>query len=237
MHTLAQLAEQFFGLTLTRQQLAQFEQYEQALLEWNARFNLTAIRQPEEMRLKHFLDSLSCWPAMQGAPIGRVIDVGSGAGFPGLPLKIARPELNLTLVESVQKKADFCRYVADLLELEGVAVLSERVETLGQMPAHREHYDWALARAVAEMPILVEYLLPLVRICGCMLAMKGAGGLLEAQAAGRAIAALGGQLRQLYPIHLPGIDKHRYLVVVEKTSPTPPAYPRRVGMPAKRPIR
>jgi len=224
------------GLRLGAAQVAAMERYERELLDWNSRFNLTAVRDSNGVQVKHFLDSLTCFLALRDTSIERVIDVGSGAGFPGLPLKIAYPAMQLTLVESVGKKADFCRHVTRTLALEGVDVVQERAEMLGQMASHRERYDWALARAVAAMPVLVEFLLPLVRVGGRALAMKGESGPAEAQTAEHAMRVLGGHLRQLVPVHLPGVVEERYLVVVDKVAATPANYPRRVGVPAKRPL-
>ena len=236
METITQQAKALLGLNLTPAQQAAFDLYEQTLLEWNARFNLTAIRDPQEIRTKHFLDSLSCLLAMRGAPAERVIDVGTGAGFPGIPLKILLPSTRLTLVESVGKKADFCQHLVETLRLDGVQVVAERAEAVGQISAHRERYDWSLARAVAGMPILAEYLLPLVKVGGRMLAMKGESAPAEAHSGENAFRMLGGQLQQLIPVNLPGVAENRYLVVVEKTAATPPAYPRRTGLPAKKPL-
>ena len=173
MKELAQQARTLLGIQLSSRQLNALELYEQELLHWNERTNLTAIREPGQIRIKHFLDSLTCLLVIREAPPSRIVDVGTGAGFPGLPLKIIYPSMQLTLVESVGKKADFCRRVIQKLGLEGVQVVQERVETLGQMPEHRQQYDWALARAVAVMNVLVEYLLPLARIGGAALALKG----------------------------------------------------------------
>jgi 16S rRNA (guanine527-N7)-methyltransferase len=234
-----QLAQEFFELTgaqLTSQQIAALEIYAQELAEWNAVHNLTAIRENKQVRVKHFLDSLSACLAMRGSPVERVIDVGTGAGFPGLPLKILYPQMQLTLVESVGKKTAFCEHLIDKLGLSGVDVIQMRAEELGQLAAHREKYNWALARAVAIMPVLLEYLLPLVKVGGSVLAMKGESGLAEAHAAENAIQLLGGHLRQLVPLTLPGVVEERYLVVVDKVAATPEKYPRRVGIPAKRPL-
>ena len=173
MKELAQQARTLLGIQLSSRQLNTLELYEQELLRWNEHTNLTAIREPEQIRIKHFLDSLTCLLVMRDAPPARVVDVGSGAGFPGLPLKVIYPAMQLTLVESIGKKVDFCRHVVQTLGLEGVQVVQERAETLGQMPEHRQQYDWALARAVAVMNVLVEYLLPLARIGGAALALKG----------------------------------------------------------------
>jgi 16S rRNA (guanine527-N7)-methyltransferase len=236
MKNLAQETKSLFDLRLAPRQVAAFQQYENILLEWNTRFNLTAIRDPQEIRTKHFLDSLTCLLAVRDTPLEQVIDVGTGAGFPGIPLKIACPKMHLTLVESVGKKADFCRHVVDSLQLEEVRVIQERVEILGQSKEHRERYDWAIGRAVALMPVLAEYLLPLVRVGGRMLAMKGESGPAEAHSAEQAMRVLGGHLRQLIPVTLQGVADDRYLVVVDKVAATPKSYPRRVGLPAKQPI-
>jgi 16S rRNA (guanine527-N7)-methyltransferase len=236
MRKLAQQVYALTGLRLISAQVAALEQYERLLMEWNSRVNLTAIRNSEEIRIKHFLDSISCYLAMRGTPMERVIDIGTGAGFPGIPLKIICPSIRLTLVESVGKKADFCQNVVNALGLEGVSVIRERAEAVGQSPEYREKYDWALARAVAVLPVLVEYLLPLVKIGGHMLAMKGESGPVEAQTTEHAARLLGGHLRQLVSITLPGVAEIRYLVVIDKVAATPATYPRRVGLPAKKPL-
>ncbi len=236
MEALLQQTQNIIGLRLTARQIEMFKRYEQELLEWNQRFNLTAIRDVEGIRTKHFLDSLSCLLAMREPVPNRLIDIGTGAGFPGLPLKIILPNMHLTLVESVGKKADFCRHVANVLGLQKVEVIQARAEDLGQTAAHREQYDWAVARAVAALPVLVEYLLPLARIGGCALAQKGESGPAEAHAAEHATHLLGGHLRQIKPVILPGVVEERYLILIDKTAATPPQYPRRVGVPSKNPL-
>ena len=236
MNELAQYARHLAGLRLTPAQIAAFDRYEKELLVWSERVNLTAIREPEQIRIKHFLDSLTCLCVMREAPMERVIDVGSGAGFPGIPLKIIHPSMRLTLVESVGKKAAFCRHIASTLGLEGVEVVQERAEALGQMEAYREQFDWALARAVAVMPVLAEFLLPLVRVGGGVLAMKGETAHAEANTAEHAFRVLGGHLRKIVPVTLPGVAEERFLVVVDKVATTPRGYPRRVGLPSKRPL-
>jgi 16S rRNA (guanine527-N7)-methyltransferase len=235
MKELALNARNLLGIQLSAAQINALEIYEQELLRWNERVNLTAIRDAEQIRVKHFLDSLTCLSVMR-SPCERVIDIGTGAGFPGIPIKIIYPGIQLTLVESVGKKVDFCRHLVKTLKLDSVQVIQERAETIGQMPAHRQQYDWAIARAVAIMPVLVEYLLPLVRVGGAMLAMKGESAPAETHQADYAIRLLGGHLRRLIPITLPTVVEERYLVVVDKVVTTPDAYPRRVGIPAKRPL-
>lgn len=223
-------------LHLSAAQLAQFAAYESLLLQWNERISLTAIRDPRTIRIRHFLDALSC-ATVTGPLDGRsLIDVGSGAGFPGLPLKILYPSLRLTLVDSVAKKARFLELVAAELGLAEVTVIADRAEVLGQDATHREAYDWAVARAVAELRVLAELLLPLCRVGGCMLAQKGGGAAAELEVARPAINALGGGDSRLASVRLPESDSHHYLVVVEKTRPTDPRYPRRAGIPAKRPL-
>jgi 16S rRNA (guanine527-N7)-methyltransferase len=236
MEKLREAAFNMLGLRLSPAQIEQFRLYEQELIEWNSRFNLTAIRTPEEIRTKHFLDSLTCTLALRESPPSRLIDVGTGAGFPGIPLKIIQPTLRLTLVESVGKKADFCRHIVRSLHQERVDVLQARAEEVGQARSQREGYDWAVARAVAALPVLVEYLLPLVRVGGKILAQKGESGPAEAHAAEPAMRILGGRLRQIIPITLPGVAEDRYLIVIDKIAATPTSYPRRPGIPALKPL-
>ncbi len=233
---LACAAEQLLNLELSGQQLRAFSLYGRELVAWNARFNLTAITEPEEIEIKHFLDSLSCLKAAELRPPAHIVDVGSGAGFPGLPLKIAFPQFRLTLVESVGKKVEFCRHIVETLGLEGVEIIHARAEALGRDAAHRGHYDWAVARAVAAAPVVLEYLLPLLRLQGRALLQKGATGPAEIHSARHALAVLGGEVRRMIPVELPRVAEPRYLIIVEKTAATPEKYPRRPGIPAKRPL-
>jgi 16S rRNA (guanine527-N7)-methyltransferase len=236
MEKLAQAAQTLFNIHLTGRQVMSLITYERELMDWNQKFNLTAIREMEAIRTKHFLDSFSCVLAWKANPPTRLVDVGTGAGFPGLPLKILYPNLQLTLVESVGKKAMFCQHIVRVLGLDGVDVIQARAETLGQDPKHREAYDWAVARAVAQMNVLSEFLLPLVKVGGMMLAQKGESGPAEAQSAEGAMKLLGGRLKQVMQVNLPGVADDRFLVLVEKTAATPPKYPRKPGVPAKTPL-
>ncbi len=236
METLARRVQELFHISLTHRQIALLITYERELLDWNQKFNLTAIRDAESVRTKHFLDSFSCVLAWGAAPPRRLIDVGTGAGFPGLPLKILYPGMKLTLVESVGKKAAFCQHIVRLLGLDGVEVMQARAEQVGCMPEHREQHDWAVARAVAAMNVLSEYLLPLVRVGGTMLAQKGESGPAETQSAEKAIHLLGGKLRQVIPVSLPGIVDDRFLILIDKFATTPPKYPRKPGTPVKKPL-
>ena len=224
------------GIRLSDEQRAAFDLYARELVEWNRRFNLTSITDPEQIRIKHFLDSLSCWLALRETPPGSTVDVGAGAGFPGIPLKILKPDIHLTLVEATAKKTGFLLHLVQFLRLEDVHVGTKRAEEFGHLPIHRESYDWTVARAVAPMPVLVEYLLPLVKVGGHALAQKGKDAAAEVKAAEGAIKKLGGELGELKNVKVPGLDEDRYLVIIKKISPTPENYPRRPGVPGKRPL-
>jgi len=236
MDKLVHDAQALFNVHITGRQVMALITYEKELIEWNQKFNLTAIRDSESIRTKHFLDSFSCILAWKAAPPDHLIDVGTGAGFPGIPLKILYPNLRLTLVESVGKKAMFCQHIVRVLGLEHVNVIQARAEALGQAAQHREKYDWAAARAVANLNVLSEYLIPLVKVGGMVLAQKGESGPAEAQSAEKAMELLGGKLKQLIPVNLPGVADDRYLVVVNKVAATPPKYPRKPGIPMKQPL-
>lgn len=233
---LKQEFHQLSGVILAESQLSAARRYAELLHTWNQKINLTGITSPEDIRVKHFLDSLSCQLVMEGTPHDKVVDVGTGGGFPGLPLKLLYPEMHLSLVESTAKKTAFLSRVVQELGLNRVVVVTSRAEIVGQQPEHREQYDWALARAVALLPVLVEYLLPLVRIGGHVLAQKGESTEEELASAGDAIELLGGEIKEVRPVELPGVGDKRFLIVIKKTSPTPDKYPRRVGIPAKRPL-
>ena len=236
MDKLVHNAQELFHINLTGRQVMALLTYERELVDWNLKFNLTAIRDSESIRTKHFLDSFSCVLAWGANPPYRLIDVGTGAGFPGLPLKILYPGMKLTLVESVGKKAMFCEHMVRMLGLDNVEVIKGRAEEIGQRPEHREKYEWAVARAVANMSVLSEYLLPFVRMHGMMIALKGESGPAEAQSAEKTMKLLGGKLKQVLPVNLPGVADDRYLVVVEKFAATPPKYPRKPGMAMKQPL-
>ena len=231
------------GLNLTYRQLDQFRILYQELVEWNTRFNLTAITEYEQVQIRHLTDSLSCLVALQKGPSGkalvplRAIDVGSGAGFPGLPVKIVCSRMTMVLLEATAKKVRFLEHVVERLGLEDVKPLWGRAEKVAHDVAHREGYDLVLARAVAALPVLAEYLLPFCRMGGLVVAQKGASAQEETQAAAYAISLLGGQLRQVIPIELQGLAEARHLVVIDKVARTPDHYPRRTGVPAKRPLR
>ncbi len=230
-----------FGIELTPAQLNQFEHYYQQLVEWNARGNLTAITEYTQVQTKHFLDSLSVALALpqpfESALTGKtLIDVGAGAGFPGVPLAIAFPYFQVTLLEATGKKAIFITQLGRALGLENIETLKGRAEELGQNANYRERYDFATARAVAELRTLVEYTLPFLRIGGTLIAQKSVKVSAEIAAAEHAIGELGGRFRQTIPVQLPDVPETRYLVLVDKIAPSPAKYPRRPGMPEKKPL-
>ena len=227
------------GIPLSDEQLSLFHAYFELLVEWNRRVNLTRITDPQQVAIQHFLDSLTCLLVLpRPIPLRglRLIDVGSGAGFPGLPLKIVRPELRLTLAESAGKKTAFLRQVVVTLGLQEVQVITARAEDLAHDPAHRECYDVAVSRAVAGLATLAEYCLPFLRLGGRMIAAKTAGIADELRAALPAFATLGGELVEARTVALPGLRVPRLLAVVDKTAPTPAQYPRKAGLPAKHPL-
>lgn len=237
MQQLVDGAQRLLGLNLTQRQLHAFHLYQKELLSWNARFNLTAITDSEGIQIRHFLDSLSCLAAIGDVRGGQsLIDIGCGAGFPGLPLKIVRPSLRVTLLEATEKKTVFLRHAVELLGLRDVTVIHGRAEQVGQDPLHREAYDWVTARAVAAMPTLVEYLLPFCRLGGRCLAQKGEDAAAETSSAESALRLLGGQLSRLVSVELPGLAETRFLVIIDKVARTPDQYPRPPGRPSKRPL-
>ncbi|GMR10003.1 MAG: 16S rRNA (guanine(527)-N(7))-methyltransferase RsmG [Anaerolineae bacterium] len=229
-------AESQFGIRLNVRQLEAFDWYAAELQAWNRRFNLTSVTDRAQIEVKHFLDSLSCLTAMRPRPGDRIIDIGTGAGFPGIPIRIACTQVHMVLVESVGKKAQFCRHVVDQLQLTNVAVIHSRAEQVGRSPEHRETFDWAVARAVAKLPTLLEYLLPLAKMEGRAVAQKGDTAPAEAHSAQLALEVLGGELEGIIPVELPSVTETRHLVVVRKSAATPEKYPRRPGIPSKRPI-
>jgi len=230
-------ASDLLGVTLTIHQIEAFQWYANELRSWNQRYNLTAITDPDEINIKHFIDSLSCLQVERFRPPGNVIDVGTGAGFPGIPLKIVYPQFKMTLVESIGKKMEFCRHVISSLGLDGVDFVQARAENLGKNAQHRERYDWAIARAVAILPVLLEYLLPFIKLGGSAIVQKGETGPAEAHSAEKALSVLGGEIKQILPVELPRVAEPRYLIVVDKVACTPEKYPRKPGIPAKRPLK
>ena len=223
-------------VALTPLDAERFERYAVELLDWNRRINLTAITDPIEIVRKHFLDSLALLACCGFQSGDSIIDVGSGAGLPGLPIALARPDVQVTLLEATRKKCDFLRHIVARLGVGNVSIVNARAEDAARDPAHRERHAVAVARAVAEMATLAEYLLPFVRIGGWIVAQKSGEIEAEVGRAEQAILALGGHVRRVAPLRLPGIEAARYAVIVDKVAATPDKYPRRAGMPEKRPI-
>jgi 16S rRNA (guanine527-N7)-methyltransferase len=224
------------NLALTDWQVRQFARYAALLEEWNARMNLTRIP-PHEVVPLHFLDSLLVTQAVDVGAASHLLDVGSGAGFPGLPLKIAFPSLSLTLLDSTRKKLDFLKAVVADLALDRVAFVHARAEEAGRMAARREVYDLVTARAVAKMNILAEWLLPFVRKGGRAVTLKSAGAEAEIAEAAKAIRALGGVMERVVEAVIPGTDIVRKLVVIRKERPAPQVYPRAAAVIKSHPLK
>ena len=225
------------GLELDETALSRLETYHDMLLDWNTRMDLTSVS-ADRMAARHFLDSLLPLKASGLIPEeGRLIDVGTGAGFPGLPLAIARPSLQVTLLEAQGKRCQFLQTVCQALGLENVTIINDRAENLGRAEGHREGYDRAVARAVAALPVLAEYLLPFVRVGGMALCWKGPAVAGEQADGAAAAARLGGRLLPLVDMEGSGEETGHVIAPMEKTEKTLPLYPRKNGMPAKRPLK
>lgn len=235
MQAILQPGATTFGLSLTNVQIQQFEQYSHELVAWNQQVNLTGITAPADIAVKHFLDSLSVH-AVLPSDARSLIDVGTGAGFPGMPLKIARPDLNVTLLDSLGKRTAFLTHLVERLALNAVTIVTARAEIAAHASDHRARYDVAVARAVAPLAVLTEYLLPFVSVAGVMIAQKGQLPAEELYTAKNALSILGGQVESVQPVQVPGLDAPRHLIVIRKQHETPVRYPRRAGVPVKKPL-
>ena len=223
------------ALDLTPAQLDQFTRYADLLIDWNLRFNLTSIVDPRDIVIRHFLDSLSVARSLPPGPI-KLIDVGAGAGLPGIPIKLVRPEISLVLLEATRKKCEFLQAVVEALQLAPAQIVNARAEEAGRMAEHREQYDIAVARAVADLPVLIEYLLPFVKIGGLAVAQKSRGAEDELERADTAVLLLGGLGSEIIRVSVPGLNDERTLILVEKITATSDDYPRRTGVPSKKPL-
>lgn len=228
-------AEQY-GLVLTDRMLRQFDTYFQLLVEWNERINLTAITEPKEAAIKHMVDSLSCWNDRYFPPGASVIDVGTGAGFPGIPLKIFRPDIRLTLLDSLNKRIKFLQEVTDKLGLDNVECVHLRAEEGARQPHLREKFDVAVSRAVARLSVLAEYCMPFVKVNGHFVALKGMKYAEEMAEGANAVKVLGGSSIKSVPVRLPYIDDKRAVLYIRKVRATSKAYPRKAGTPDKNPL-
>lgn len=228
---------QKLGLTIDDDRLARLAAYLHLLLDVNRRINLTAIREPDAAWRRLIIDSLTLLPGLEPIPAGsRLIDIGSGGGLPGVPVAIARPDLKVTLLEATGKKARFLQQCADELPLPNVDVLAARAEEAGQDPARRQRYDVAVSRAVGPMPEVLEYSLPLVKVGGLVLAMKGPQVEQELDAAGDALSLLGAGDLQVFEAYPASFGQDLVIVSIRKDRPTPKAYPRRPGTPRHDPL-
>lgn len=231
-----QRAASEYGIELSDQKMEQFNRYFELLVEWNEKINLTAITEPKEVAIKHMIDSITAYDEALFQEGTTVIDVGTGAGFPGLPLKIFCPEIKLTLMDSLNKRIKFLENVVEELGLTGVECVHARAEEGARNKKYRESFDIAVSRAVARLPILCEYCLPFVKKGGHFIALKGMQFHEEAEEAAKAIKVMGGSRTEIRPVKLPEIDDKRAVITITKNMPTPKGYPRKAGTPTKNPI-
>jgi 16S rRNA (guanine527-N7)-methyltransferase len=224
------------GIKLNDVQMEQFDKYFQLLVEWNEKVNLTAITEKEEVYEKHFFDSLAASFFFDFSKVENLIDIGAGAGFPSLPIKILFPHLKITIIDSLRKRIIFLEHLMDSIGLSNVVCLHGRAEDFGMMAEYREQFDIATARAVARLNVLAEYCIPFVKVGGYFLALKGSDGPQEWKEAHKAIKALGANEFQIDTLHLPTDEAERTIIQIQKQSSTPKKYPRKAGTPAKKPI-
>lgn len=222
-----------FNLTLTDQIVDKFFQYKQQVIEWNEKINLTAITQEEDFILKHFLDSISVLKFVNNS--GSLLDIGTGAGFPGIPIKLIFDKINITLMDSLEKRVKFLKHTISLLDLKGIDAIHGRAEDLGQRLEYREKFDICIARAVASLPVLMEYSLPFIKIGGTFIAMK-AETKGEIENSQKALQLLGGKIETISEFILPMSDHKRTIICIKKIKQTSFQYPRKAGKPAKDPL-
>lgn len=224
------------GITLTDKQIKQFETYFEMLVEWNEKINLTAVTEKEEVYLKHFFDSVTPSFYIDFNEIETICDVGAGAGFPSIPLKIVYPHLQITIVDSLNKRIKFLNELAASLDLDKVNFVHDRAETFGKSQQYRESFDLVTARAVARLSVLSELCLPLVKKGGQFVALKGSQGNEELEDALFAISVLGGEVKTVNEFTLPLEESMRQIITIDKLRQTPKKYPRKPGTPNKEPL-
>lgn len=224
-------------IQLSQQMADQFMIYMSLLLEWNEKMNLTAITEEQEVILKHFADCLSLVPHLKITETTKIIDVGTGAGFPGLPVKIVCPKVSMTLLDSLQKRIGFLEEVINSMGLGEIACVHSRAEDGGQNPLYREQFDYCISRAVANLAVLAEYCLPFVKVGGTLAALKGPDALGEIAEAEGALAKLGGKVAEVIDVTIPYTELSHKLIFIEKVAPTPKAYPRKAGKISKNPLK
>lgn len=225
------------GLALTAVQIEQFAVYNRLLIGWNERMNLTALTAPEDVAVKHIIDSLTAYDEKLFAPARTLIDVGTGAGLPGIPLAVYAPKIEVTLMDALGKRVKFLTEAAAAMGLRNVRCIHARAEEAARRPEHRARYDIAVSRAVARLPVLLEYTLPFVRTGGTLLALKGRAYAAEQAEGKRAAEILGGGAISTRPVRLPGLDDVRAILAVTKERLTPKGYPRRAGLPERAPLK
>ncbi len=223
------------GVRFSVEQIEQFYKYMNLLIEWNEKMNLTAITEPKEIILKHFIDSITILKYIDDN--SKLVDVGTGAGFPGVPLSIMNPTLKITLVDSLNKRLIFLQEVVKELNLKNIEIVHARAEEFGQNKNYREKFDIATSRAVANLATLSEYLVPLVKIGGKIISMKASNAKEEINDAQKAIEVLGGKIEKIEEFDLPKSDIGRTIIIIDKNKCTPAIYPRKAGTPAKEPIK
>lgn len=225
------------GLPITKEKMIQFERYLELLQEWNEKINLTAITSQEEVYLKHFYDSLALGLYIDFSErVHSLCDIGSGAGFPSIPLKIMYPNLEITIVDSLKKRIVFLETLTQSLNLEGVSLYHDRAETFGQNKEFRDSFDFVTARAVARMSVLAEFCLPVTKKDGTFIAMKAAHAADELEQSKHVVATLGGKIRKDIPFDLPNDAGERRIILIDKKKETPNKYPRKPGIPNKKPL-
>ena len=223
-----------FNIEISDNQLEKFDKYMQLLLEWNEKINLTAIIEPDEVKIKHFLDSLTVLKYINDED--KVIDIGTGAGFPGIPLKIMKSDTKITLLDSLNKRINFLNLVIEELELKNIEAIHGRAEEFARNKLYREKYDVAVSRAVANLSTLTEYMLPFVKVGGRCICMKGANLKEELDKAKNAIQELGGKIEIIDNFYLSNNDNERNILIIKKIKETKSKYPRKAGIPSKEPL-